>query len=101
MNNISQMKEIHNSQADNIDLRHYWRVLMLKKWSILALCVVLGLLASFVVYSLQPIYKATNTLLIESQQANVLSIEDVYGLDSGGKEYFLTNLRFLSRGNWL
>jgi succinoglycan biosynthesis transport protein ExoP len=94
MDNFSRA-EAPGIQEDVIDLRHYWRVLMLQKWNIAALCVVVGLLAAFIAFSLQPVYKATNTLLIESKQANVLSIEDVYGIDTGGKEYFLTQFEIL------
>lgn len=94
MDNFSRA-EAPGIQEDVIDLRHYWRVLMLQKWNIAALCVVVGLLTAFIAFSLQPVYKATNTLLIESKQANVLSIEDVYGIDTGGKEYFLTQFEIL------
>lgn len=97
MENNIQLPRIDSYESDVgvIDLRHYWRVLMLRKWSIASLCLVFGLLAAFIVFSIQPVYRATNTLLIESQQANVLSIEDVYGIDSGNKEYYLTQFEIL------
>jgi len=78
-----------------IDLRHYWRVLMLHKWNIAGLSFVVTLFAALVAFSMQPVYRATATVLIESQQAKVLSIEDVYGLNSTGKEYFLTQFEIL------
>jgi len=78
-----------------IDLRHYWRVLMQHKWNIAGLSFVVTLFAALVAFSMQPVYRATTTVLIESQQAKVLSIEDVYGLNSTGKEYFLTQFEIL------
>jgi uncharacterized protein involved in exopolysaccharide biosynthesis len=42
-----------------------------------------------------PRYIATASLLIEAEQANVLSIEEVYGLDSSRKEYFETQYEIL------
>lgn len=87
--------EQHEFQDDIIDLRHYWRVLMQHKWNIILLSTVISLLAAFIVFSLQPIYRSTTTVLIESQQANVLSIEDMYGLNTGHKEYFLTQFEIL------
>lgn len=42
-----------------------------------------------------PRYASHASLLIESEQANVLSIEEVYGLDSSRKEYFQTQYEIL------
>ena len=43
-----------------------------------------------------PVYEATATLLIESEQANVVSIEEVYGIDSSQREYYQTQFEILS-----
>lgn len=82
-----------------IDLRHYWRVLMQHKWNIAGLSFVVTLFAALVAYSMQPVYRATTTVLIENEQAKVLSIEDVYGLNTNGKEYFLTQFEILKSRN--
>ncbi|MYM65124.1 polysaccharide biosynthesis tyrosine autokinase [Pseudomaricurvus sp. HS19] len=82
-------------QEEIIDLRHYWRVLMQQKWNIAGLSVVVTLLTALVVFSMTPVYQATNTVLIENQEAKVLSIEDVYGLNTSNKEYFLTQFEIL------
>ncbi|WP_293268643.1 Wzz/FepE/Etk N-terminal domain-containing protein, partial [Neptunomonas sp.] len=67
-------------QEDVIDLRQYWQTIMRHKWGIIGFAFLVTLLAALVVTSLTPIYRATATLLIESQQANIVSIEEVYGL---------------------
>jgi len=82
-------------QEDVIDLRHYWQVLMRHKWNILGLSAVVSVLAILVVLSMNPTYRGSTTVLIESAEAKVLSIEDVYGLNSSGKEYFLTQFEVL------
>ena len=82
-------------QEDVIDLRRYWRVLMRQKWNIIGLSAVVTVLTILVVLSMEPIYRASTTVLIESEKAKVLSIEDVYGLNTGGKEYFLTQFEVL------
>ena len=78
-----------------IDLRQYWMTINRNKWSILSFAVIISILTTLVVFSMQPVYRATATLLIESQQANVVSIEEVYGLDSSNNEYFLTQFEIL------
>src|SRR6202051_846073 len=76
--------------GDAIDLRHYWNIINPRKWSIIGLAVAVGLLTTLVVFAMTPIYRASATLLIESQAANVVSIQEVYGLDTRNQNYLAT-----------
>jgi capsular exopolysaccharide synthesis family protein len=82
-------------QEDEIDLTRYWRILMQRKWAILGLAFTLSLVATLVVFSMKPVYNASTTILIESEQAKAVSIEEVYGVNTGAKEYFLTQFEIL------
>lgn len=83
------------SQDDVIDLRQYWRTIMNHKWGIMGFTALVTLLAILAVLAMQPIYRATATLLIESQQAKVVSIEEVYGMEGDSSEYLLTQFEIL------
>jgi len=83
------------SDEEVIDLRQYWRTLMRYKWGIVGFSFVVTLLTVLVLLSMKPVYRATATLLIENQNANVVSIEEVYGLESTNQEYFLTQFEIL------
>ena len=78
-----------------LDVRHYWNVLMNYKWHILALVLVCTTLAYLIASRLDPSYRATTTVLIENSEANVVSIEGVYGTNTLAKEYFLTQFEIL------
>jgi capsular exopolysaccharide synthesis family protein len=78
-----------------IDLSAYWKLITRNKWKIFSFSFLVTLVAVLVVMSLTPIYKATSTVLIENSESKVLSIEDVYGLNTSGKEYFLTQFEIL------
>ncbi|MEP5764903.1 MAG: polysaccharide biosynthesis tyrosine autokinase [Halieaceae bacterium] len=84
-----------NMQEDEIDLRHYWRVIYQQRWNIVALAVAVSIVAALTVLAMRPVYRSTLTLMIESQEAKVLSIEEVYGLGGASKEYFLTQFEIL------
>ncbi len=81
--------------GDDIDLRHYWNVIRRRLWSILGLALTVGILATLIVFAMTPIYRASATLLLESQDANVVSIEKIYGLDAHNMEYFATQAELL------
>ncbi len=97
MTNDNQSSHTQGRLADEevIDLQQYWRTLMRNKWGILGFALAITVLTILVVFSMKPVYKATATLLIESQQANVVSIEEVYGLDKSNSEYFLTQFEII------
>ena len=80
---------------DTIDLQHFFWVVSRYKWKIISLAMIVTVLTAVVVFSITPKYSATAKLLIQAEQANVVSIQEVYGLDSGRKEYFFTQLEVL------
>ena len=92
---LLQSNENPKNNTDTLDLLYYIRVIQRFKWRILSLAFIITLLTSVVVFSLTPKYSASATLLIQAEQANVVSIEEVYGVDSGRKEYFFTQFEIL------
>jgi succinoglycan biosynthesis transport protein ExoP len=81
--------------GDDIDLRHYWNIINRRKWSIIGLALAVGLLTTLAVFAMTPIYTASATLLIESQAPNVVSIQEVYGLDTRNQDYLATQIEIM------
>ena len=96
---LSEGNDIRTAQQDAdediIDLTHYFRVINQSKWRILSLSIIATFLVALIVLSMTPIFSATSSLLIESEETNIVSIEQVYGLDSSKKEYFETQYEIL------
>ncbi|MCC4833065.1 chain-length determining protein [Shewanella sp. 10N.286.51.B7] len=78
-----------------IDFKKLFKPLLYFKWRILAFSILVTALTVFVVMSMKPIYSATSTLLIESEQASAIKIDEVYGINSGQREYYLTQFEIL------
>ncbi|MCL4853718.1 MAG: GumC family protein, partial [Bryobacteraceae bacterium] len=76
--------------ADEIDLRSLWETFSPWKWRILFLSLLAVALAMIVAKGITPLFPATTTLMVEAGQARPLKIEDVYGLETSGNEYFET-----------
>src|ERR1700681_1212921 len=81
--------------GDGIDWRYRWNIINRRKWSIIGLALAVGLLTTLVVFAMTPIYRATTTLLIESQAPNVVSIQEVYGLDTRSQDYLATQIEIM------
>jgi polysaccharide biosynthesis transport protein len=83
------------AREEGIELLHYWNTINRKKGPIIGLAAMVSIIAWLVAYTMTPIYLATATLLIESQRANVVSIEEVYGLDTHAQQYYKTQFEIL------
>jgi len=95
INNADKHVEEKLFDNDTIDFSHYVQTILRYIWRILGLTFFLTLLTALLVFSTSPTYTANVSLLIEAEQANILSIEEVYGLDSSRKEYFETQYEIL------
>lgn len=80
---------------DIIDLRQIFHVLNSHRWAIGSFTLAVTLAAVLIVFSMTPIYSATATLQIEQEQAKVVSIEEVYGIDGGSDSYLNTQFEVL------
>ncbi|WP_067583082.1 GumC family protein [Endozoicomonas ascidiicola] len=83
------------AEEDIIDLRQIFHVLNSYRWAIAGFTLAVSLIAIMVVFSVTPIYQATTVLQIEQEQAKVVSIEEMYGIDGGSDSYLNTQLEVL------
>jgi capsular exopolysaccharide synthesis family protein len=86
---MAQLPEQH------AELVRIWNILDRHKWWILGASAAVTILAVIISLFVTPVYRATATVLIESQSANVVSIEEIYSLDTRNDEYFQTQFEIL------
>jgi capsular exopolysaccharide synthesis family protein len=90
------IEQRQDEDDDEIDLLKLWHTVWHRKWSIIALVLIVTMVASLVVMAITPIYRAAASLLIEQEsRAKVVSIEQIYGLDGSGQEYLQTQFELL------
>ena len=94
-NNHRMLTAAQRDDEDVFEFLKLWNTVWRRKWSIIALTLVVAMVTVLIVLSLTPIYRATATLLIEQNKANVVSIEQVYGLDGKSNEYLQTQFELL------
>jgi len=87
--------DIYPPEGSVIDLRRLVRVVWESWRSILGLCIVVSMLTVLWVMRLDPVYRASTTIMIEAQEAKTVSIEEVYGMPSRMREYFLTQFEII------
>ncbi len=78
-----------------INLRRYVTAVFKRKWYIIIFSLVVSLFSVLKALTIEPSYKSTSVLLIESEQVKAISIEDVYGLGFAREEYYQTQFEIL------
>ncbi|MEH6518311.1 MAG: polysaccharide biosynthesis tyrosine autokinase [Halioglobus sp.] len=86
---------LYESDVESIDLQHYWRIVRQSWMGILGLAIVVSMLTALSVMRVTPIYRASATILIESQQPNTVSIQAVYSMQYRSYQYFATQFEII------
>ena len=94
-NNMKSAGMNSHTAVEVIDLSYYWQVIRRQLKKIVLFSAVITAIAVLVALVITPVYKATATILIEAEEAKVLSIEEVYGLGSPSDEYYQTQFEIL------
>ncbi|MDD9178990.1 MULTISPECIES: GumC family protein [Aliivibrio] len=92
---LASLKNDSLQQEQLIDFGYYFHLIK-KRWvSISLFSLLCTVIAALIALSITPMYRATATLLIESSQQRAISIEEVVGIDTSAKEYYLTQFEIL------
>ena len=74
----------------------YWRAIMMRKWRILGLALVVGLITAVMVMRMTPVYRSSVTLLIETDPTKLFPVGDTSNsIGSYYREYFQTQVEIL------
>lgn len=84
-----------NEGPQPLDLKRILRTLTRRRWAIAAFALSCTLLTGLYVFTVDPVYRATASLVLETQQANVVGVEEVYGVNRVSYDYAFTEFEIL------
>jgi capsular exopolysaccharide synthesis family protein len=85
-------------EADQVNLLDYWRVLVKRRWTILAFTFAVVVITAIATWKAHPIYRATIKIQIDPEQQNVLPFKDSQEIGSTyaqSQEYLQTQFKIL------
>lgn len=85
-------EEIREEQQ--IDLRDYLRVILKRKWTVITVFAVLVITVTIHAFTATPYYQASTRLIIDKENPNVVSIQEVLAVDSG-TDYYQTQYKII------
>ncbi|MEP5570021.1 MAG: Wzz/FepE/Etk N-terminal domain-containing protein, partial [Halioglobus sp.] len=84
---------------DFIDLGRLLRAVLHFKWGILGLAFAITLITGLWVYTLESVYRASASIVLESQDTNVVNVEQVYSMGYRDYDYYQTQFEILKSRN--
>ncbi len=82
-------------KEEQIDLRQYLGVLIKRRWIIITVFAVLFLTVAVHTFTATPVYQATARIVIEKENPNLVSIQEVMTVDSTGTDYYQTQYKII------
>ena len=89
------MEPMDEPLETEIHLKDYLRVVVKRKWVVLAVFVAVVTTVAIATFRQRPLYQATAQLQIEKENPNILSIKEVMELDASNADYYQTQYRIL------
>ena len=89
---------ISQEKKREIDLAEYWRLIVKRKWVVIAFAGALVFFTGLFSFLATPLYRSTVTLLIEEETSKILSLEETFGFQSQyiqDLRYYYTQLKLL------
>jgi succinoglycan biosynthesis transport protein ExoP len=78
-----------------IDVRYYLRVPFKRRWTILNIVFAVLVIAALFILSATPVYRASSRIVIEKENPNLMSIQEVLAVDSTGSDYYQTQYKII------
>ena len=86
---------MEGNRGEKIDIRDYLRVIMKRRWTIITFFTVVVITVIIHTFTAAPIYEATTRLIIDKENPNVVSIQEVMAVDASGTDYYQTQYKII------
>ena len=83
------------SANDYVSLATYWHTLVKRRWTIATVALVVTTVVAVISFKMQPVYKATARVQVESETPMVQSLEEVFRKTSADDTYLQTQIQVL------
>jgi len=80
---------------EEINLRDYLCVLQKRRWTVITVFAVIVITVAILTFTATPIYEATARLIIDKENPNVVSIQEVMSVDASGSDYYQTQYKII------
>lgn len=84
---------------DYVSLATYWHTLMKRRWTIVTIAIIVTTVVAIVSFKMQPIFKATARVQVESETPLIQSLEEIFQKGNADDTFVQTQIQVLKSEN--
>ena len=81
----SNFNILEENPDDSLNLRHYWHIILERRWLVLAAFIIIVICTAFYLFTASSIYYASARLQIDRETENALRMES-FTMDGAGEQ---------------
>src|SRR5437763_338649 len=85
----------HDNQAQPANLRHYWHVVLERRWLVITAFFTILILTAIYLFRAVPIYQASARIQIDRENNNPLNLRDQLSVETREQDYLQTQYKNL------
>ncbi len=82
-------------REEEIDLRDYLHVVLKRRWTVITVFTVILITVTIHAFTATPMYEATTRIIIDRENPNVVSIQEVMAVNASGTDYYQTQYKII------
>jgi len=86
-------------QEEEIHIRDYLHIILRRKWIVITFFLAVVTTVTLGTFMMKPQYKATTSIKIDKENANILTFKDVYAVERPEEDYYQTQYKVLKSRN--
>lgn len=85
-----------NDDQEIVDFGEYFAIVFRHKWFIFFLVSVFVAIAIFIVSGISLVYQSTASIMLQTQQSKITSIQELYGIEKDNTQYYKSQVAILN-----
>ena len=84
---LQEEKEIH--------LRDYWKVILKRRWMIVACFLIVVITTGIATFTMRPVYRSTTTIQINKENPQIVDFKEIFAVNTMDLDYYQTQYKVL------
>jgi exopolysaccharide transport family protein len=82
-------------EEKEVNLRDYWKVVEKRKWTIVALFLIVVIATAVGTFTMRPIYRGTTTIQINKENPQIVDFKEIFAVNTMDMDYYQTQYKIL------
>ena len=87
------------SDEAEFNLREYWKVIVKRRWTMVACLLIVVAISAVVTFTTKPLYRSTITIQINKENAQIVDFKEVFAVNTTDMDYYQTQYKLLESRN--